>query len=97
MCGKQLTILFMVKSLKSFDWNNVGPVSQTVDQHYFTIGPMYRAIRVVAFRGIKRSEQTRDYQSILFQCWASVVNTGPTLSRYWYCVYQVHHIDCHIQ
>ena len=43
----------MVKSLKGFGWNNVGPASQTVAQHYFTIGPMYRVIRVVAFRGIK--------------------------------------------
>ena len=34
------------KSLKGFGWNNVGPASQTVAQHYFTIG-LY--IRVVAF------------------------------------------------
>ena len=39
----------MVKSLKGFAWNNVGPASQTVARHYFTIGPMYRVIRVVAF------------------------------------------------
>ena len=38
------TIIFMVKSLKGFDWNNVGPTSQTVAQHYLTIGPMYRVI-----------------------------------------------------
>ena len=44
----------MVKRLKGFGWNNVVPASQTVAQHYFTIGPMYRVIRVVAFRGIKR-------------------------------------------
>ena len=31
----------------------VGPESQTVTQHYFTIGAMYRVIRVVAFRGTK--------------------------------------------
>ena len=37
-----------------FGWNNVGLASQTVAQHYFTIGLMYRVIRVVAFRGIKR-------------------------------------------
>ena len=41
-------------SLKGFGWNNVGPASQTEAHHYFTIGPMYRVIWVVAFRGIKR-------------------------------------------
>ena len=38
------TIIFVVKSLRGFDWNNVGPVSQTVAQHYISIGPMYRVI-----------------------------------------------------
>ena len=51
---KIFTIIFMAKSLKGFGWNNVGTASQTVTQHYFTIGPMYRVIRVVAFRGTKR-------------------------------------------
>ena len=50
---KIFTIIFVVKSLKSSGWNNVGPASQTVAQHYFTIWPMYRVIRVVAFQGIK--------------------------------------------
>ena len=39
----------VVKSLKKFGWNTVGPASQTVAQRYFTIGPMYRVIRVLAF------------------------------------------------
>ena len=47
------TIIFVVKSLTGFGWNNVGPASQTVAQHYFTIGPMVSVIRVVAFRGIR--------------------------------------------
>ena len=38
------TIVYVVKSLKGFDWNNVGPASQTVAQHYISIGPMYRVI-----------------------------------------------------
>ena len=38
---KIFTIIFVVKSLKGFGWNNAGPVSQTVTKHYFTIGPMY--------------------------------------------------------
>ena len=50
---KIFTIIFLVQSHKGFRWNNVGSASQTVAQNYFTIGPMYRVIRVVAFRGIK--------------------------------------------
>ena len=34
------TIICVVKSFKGFGWNNVGPVSQTVAQHYISIGPM---------------------------------------------------------
>ena len=51
---KKIFMIFVVKSLKGFGRNNVGPASQTVTQHYFTVGLMYRVIRVVAFRGIKR-------------------------------------------
>ena len=47
------TIIFVVKSLKGFGWNNVGQTSQMVAKHYFTIGPIYRIIQVVAFRGIR--------------------------------------------
>ena len=50
---KIFTIIFMVKSLKGLGLNNVGPASQTVAQLYFTIGPMYLVIWVVAFRDIK--------------------------------------------
>ena len=85
-------------------------------EHYFTIGPMYRVIRVVAFRGDKtsplwQSEQTRDNDPNLFQCWASVEYDWPALNQQWvatlvqpwtgigwvglHCVYQVHHIDAH--
>ena len=51
---KIFTIIFMVKSLKGFSWNNVGPASQTEAQHNFSTGSMYRVIRVVAFRGMER-------------------------------------------
>ena len=50
---KILMIIFVVRSLKGSGWNNVDPVSQTVTQHSFTIGLMYRGNRVVAYRGIK--------------------------------------------
>ena len=39
----------VIKSLKGFGWNNAGPASQTVAQHYISVGPMYRVIWVVAF------------------------------------------------
>ena len=51
---KIFTIIFVLKSLMGFGWINAGPASQTMAQHYFTIGPVYRVIWVVAFRGIKR-------------------------------------------
>ena len=38
------TIIFVVKRLNGFGWNNVGPASQTVAQHYISICPMYRVI-----------------------------------------------------
>ena len=94
------TIIFVAKSLiKGFGWNNVGPASQTVAQHYFTIGPMYRFIREVAFRGIKRPRmavrantgQSPNSVSMLGQCLIRLTGTkpamgsgaGPTSNRYW--------------
>ena len=41
---KIFTIIFVVKSPKGFGWNNVGPASQTLAQHYIGIGPKYRVI-----------------------------------------------------
>ena len=93
------TIIFVVKSLKGFDWNNVGPASQTLAQHYFTIRPMYRVIRVNASRRIKRhpyGNQSK-HRSITQFCFnlglaskmidciklAIGCEAGPTLSRYW--------------
>ena len=57
---------------------------QTVAQHYFTIGPMYRVTWAVAFRGNKvspawQSEQTRDNHTIMFQCRVSVEDCGSLL------------------
>ena len=54
---KVFTIIFvvnMVKSLKGFGWNNVGPAPQTVAQHYFTIGPIVSCYPGSGLRGIKR-------------------------------------------
>ena len=38
---KTFTIEYSNSSLKGFGWNNVGPASQTVAQHYISIGQMY--------------------------------------------------------
>ena len=38
------TIKYRDDSSKGFGWYNVGPVSQTVAQHYISIGPMYCVI-----------------------------------------------------
>ena len=93
---KIFTIIFVVESLKGLGWNNVGPASQTVAQYYFTIGPMYRVIRVVAFRGIKRQctygpGQSPNSVSMLGQCRIRLnginpaigCDAGPTLNWYW--------------
>ena len=41
---KIFIIIFVVKNLKGFGWNNVSPASQTVSQHYISIGPTFRVI-----------------------------------------------------
>ena len=46
----QYKYIVVVKSLKGL----VGIMLARVNQHYFTIGPMYRVMRLMAFRGIKR-------------------------------------------
>ena len=71
------TVIFVVESLKGFGWNNVGPASQTVAQHYISIGPMYGAIWCFWRREVKRpcimqqSENTAITQSRF--------NDGPAL------------------
>ena len=73
---KIFMIIFVVESLKGFGWNNVGPESQTVAELYFTIEPLYRVIRVVAFhdKSVTRMavRLSTDNHPILVQCWASV-------------------------
>ena len=45
----------MARSLKGFGSNNVGPASQTVAQHYISIGPMHRVIWCFWGRDVKAS------------------------------------------
>ena len=81
------TIIFVAKSLKGFGWNNVGPALQTMAQHYFIIDPMYRVIRIMAFRVRKVTRMAvranRGNHPILFQCWASVEYDWPALNQQW--------------
>ena len=51
--------MFVVESSSSFGWNYVRPASQTVAQHYFTIGPMYRVIRVQSPNSVSMLVQRR--------------------------------------
>ena len=80
----------MIKSLKGFGWNNIGPASHMVAQHDISVGPMYRVIWVVAFLAtgwesvtcIEMSQRTRDNLPMLFYCWASVRDCGSTLKQH---------------
>ena len=85
----------MGKSLKGLGWNNVGPASETVDLHNFTIELMYRVIWVVAFRGIKchlyGSQSKHNSVSMLGHRRIQLTDMEPamgcdasaTLNRYW--------------
>ena len=95
---KMFTIIFVAKSLKGFGWNNVGPALQTMAQHYFIIDPMYRVIRIVAFRVRKchpygsqsKQGQSPNSVSMLGQRGIRLTgiepamgcDAGPTMNRY---------------
>ena len=55
MLKKIVADIVVVRSLKGFGWNNVGPTSQTVAQHYISIGSMYRVIWCFWRRDVKAS------------------------------------------
>ena len=78
------TIIFVAKSLKGFGWNNVGPALQTVAQHYFTIGPMYGIIRVVAFRKIKcHPYGSQSKHGAITQICSNVGTASSTIDRHY--------------
>ena len=56
---KKYSRLYLLLGAFGFGWNNGGPVSQTVAQHYLTIGPMYRVIWVVVFLAAGDQSVTR--------------------------------------
>ena len=96
-CPCNYTVL--VDVIRTGRRNNVGPASQMVAQHYFTIWPMYRVIQVVFFGGIKRqgmavrsnTGQSTSSASMLGQRRIRFTgirpvmgcDAGPTLFRYW--------------
>ena len=41
---KHSRLIIVIRAIKGFGWNSVGPASQTVAQHYISIGPMYCVI-----------------------------------------------------
>ena len=53
--NKMVTIIFVVKNIKSFGWDNVGPASQKVAQHNISIGLIYRVIWCFWRRNVKAS------------------------------------------
>ena len=72
------TIIFVVKSLNGLGWNNVGRTSQTVAQHYISIGPMYRIIWCFwrrNFKGHQHNAADRKDGTINQCCF----NDGPAL------------------
>ena len=79
----------MVWSLKGFSWNSAGPASQTVAQHYISIGPLYRVIWCFWRRNVKASpvycsrQKTRYNHPMLFQRRASVEDCGSTIKQHW--------------
>ena len=87
-----------MRSLKRFSLYDVGPASQTVVQHYFTIGSMYRVIWVVSFMATGNESVTRiAIASVLCRnvgyvyrmldcCWAIVRHAGSTLKQHWLTV-----------
>ena len=79
------TIIFVVKSLKDFGWNNVGPASQTVALHYISIGPMYRVIWCFWRRDLKGHQHNvavRKYGTIT-QCCFNDGSASKTVGQHW--------------
>ena len=73
------TIIFVVRGLKGFGGNTVGPALQTMAQHYSTIGP----IDASCYPGggcfnVGPASNTIDRHWTSMGC-----DTGPTLNRYW--------------
>ena len=82
---KIFTIIFEVKNLNAFGWNNFGPASQTVAQHYISIWSMYRVIWCFWRRDVKGHQYNaavRKHGTITQCC----LNDGPaskTVCQHW--------------
>ena len=71
-----------------FGWNNCGPASQTVAQHYISLGPMHRVTFCFCHMDIQTSpaqssrQKTRYNDPMLFQRRASVEDCESTLKQH---------------
>ena len=80
------TVIFVIRAFgwkleEGFGWNNVGPTSLAVVQHYTSIGPMYRVFCVTGI-AMPQFQQTLDNHTMLFQCWVSVGDCWSTLKQH---------------
>ena len=70
-------------------WINVGSTSQTVDQHWTNVSCFLtggeHAKRKHWDPGLTTSlsQQSRDVEPMLGQCWPAVYDVGPTLTQHW--------------
>ena len=87
------TILFVVKSLKGCGWNNVGPASQTVAQHYISFGTMYRVIWCAGAGNLKVTSIMRQSEKTV-QSPNAVSMTGQR-RRLWANI-EIVLIECHL-
>ena len=84
---------------------NVGPPSQTVDQHWFNFGPVYRVCRHVSMDRKKHRPGPREISSSLSQRRQrppnirSLVNVGPpsqTVDQHWFNFGPVYRVCRHV-
>ena len=87
------TIIFVVKSSKGFGWNNVGPASQTVAQHYISIGSMYRVIVFFSGAGILKITSIMQQSEKTVQSPKAVSMTGQR-QRLWVNIETVLECPC---
>ena len=87
------TIIFVVKSLKGCGWNNVGQASQTVAQHYISIGSIYRVIWCFWLRDFKGHQHNAASENTV-QSPNAVSMTGQR-RRLWVNIATVL-VECHV-
>ena len=81
---------YPIKQTLTECWHIVGPPSATLAQQYAGIGSMYRLMGCAwekntadnrPIYNTTLAQKTRDNHPMLGQCWASVIDGGPTLDQ----------------